>query len=80
MPKTLTLRVDDQTYGVFLRKAQSENRSLSNFIETAVKAHIAESAFTDDLEMAEIRSNKRLLERLKQGSKDVTTKKGTMVG
>ena len=54
MPKTLTIRIDDKTYSAFAKRAKAENRSLANFIETAVKAHIQESAFVDDSEMAEI--------------------------
>ncbi|MBM3288879.1 MAG: ribbon-helix-helix protein, CopG family, partial [Candidatus Hydrogenedentes bacterium] len=37
MPKTVTLRLDDKTYRQFRRLAESDNRPLSNFIETAAK-------------------------------------------
>ncbi len=80
MPKTLTIRIDDETYETFMKVAKAENRSLSNFIETAVKAHIRESTFLDDLEMAEILANEQLVERLKKGSRDAKTKKGALVG
>ena len=40
MPKTVTLRVDDDTYDAFLKRAKDENRSVANFIEHAVKTHI----------------------------------------
>jgi predicted transcriptional regulator len=80
MPKTLTLRIDDKTYKTFMRLARAENRSLANFIETAVKAHIRESAFVDDSEMAEILANEQLVERLKRGSRDARRKKGTLIG
>jgi predicted HicB family RNase H-like nuclease len=49
MAKTLTIRIDNKTYSAFSKHAKAENRSLANFIETAVKAHIEESAFVDDL-------------------------------
>jgi predicted CopG family antitoxin len=80
MPKTLTIRIDEQTYKSFVKRAKAENRSLANFIETAVKEHILDSDFADDFEMAEILANERLVERLKKGSKDATRKKGTMIG
>lgn len=80
MPKTLTLRIDDETYKAFAKRARSENRSLSNFIETAVKEHIRECDFADDSEMAEILANERLVERLKKGSKDAKSRKGTLIG
>jgi hypothetical protein len=80
MPKTVTLRIDDKTYRSFLKRAKVENRSLSNFIETAVKEHIQECDFIDDSEMAEILANEPLVERLKKGSKEAKRKKGTMIG
>ena len=64
MPKTRTLRIDDTTYKTFMKFAKADNRSLANFIETAVKAHIRESAFVDDSEMAEILANEQLVNRL----------------
>ncbi len=80
MPKTLTIRIDDKTYTTFAKRAKAENRSLANFIETAVKAYIQESAFVDDSEMAEILANERLVDRLRQGSKDAKRKKGILIG
>jgi hypothetical protein len=78
MAKTLTIRVDD--YATFVKKARAENRSVANFIETAVQAHIRETEFVDDAEMAEILGNERLRERLRQGSKDAKKKRGTLIG
>jgi hypothetical protein len=80
MAKTLTIRVDEKTYATFVKKARAENRSVANFIETAVQAHIRETEFVDDAEMAEILGNDRLRERLRRGSKDATRKKGTLIG
>lgn len=80
MPKTLTIRVDDQTYTILKKHAQAQNRSISNFIETTVKTQISESAFVDEHEMAELMANEKLVERLKKGSQDAKKKKGTWVG
>jgi predicted transcriptional regulator len=80
MPKTLTLRVDDETYDAFVRRAKAENRSVANFIENAVKTHIEDHDFVDEVEMAEILANDRLVERLKRGSKEARRQKGTLVG
>jgi hypothetical protein len=80
MPKTLTIRVDDKTYDAFVKRAKGENRSVANFIENAVKSHIQEQDFADDVEMAEILANDRLVERLKRGSQEARRKKGTVVG
>jgi predicted transcriptional regulator len=74
MPKTLTMRLDDETYETFARAARAERRSLANLIETAALRHIEESQFVDDAEMAEILSRPDLVNRLKRGSEDA--KKG----
>jgi predicted DNA-binding protein len=78
--KTLTIRVDDETYDAFVKRAKAENRSVANFIENAVKTHIQEHDFVDDVEMAEILANERLVERLKRGSQQARRRKGTLVG
>jgi hypothetical protein len=80
MPKTLTLRVDDDTYDAFLKRAKDENRSVANFIEHAVKTHIQDHDFVDDAEMAEILANDQLVERLKRGSQEARRRKGSLVG
>jgi hypothetical protein len=80
MPKTVTLRIDNETYLTFLKRARAQNRSLANFIETAVKEHILEAEFVDDSEMAEILADDRLVDRLRRGSRDAKRKKGTMIG
>ena len=80
MPKTVTIRITDETYQTFLKRAKAKNRSLSNFIETAVREHIRETDFLDDAEMAEIRADERLVERLRKGSQDARRKKGKMIG
>jgi len=80
VPKTLTIRVDDDTYGAFVKRAKAENRSVANFIENAVKTHIRDHDFVDDLEMAEILANERLMERLKRGAREAKRRKGTLVG
>ncbi len=80
MPKTVTIRVDDDTYRSFVKRAKAENRSLANFIETAVTEHIRECDSADDSEMAELPANTDLIERLQKGSRDAKRKKGTLIG
>ena len=80
MSKTLTIRVDEQTYVMLKNHALAQNRSLSNFIETTVKEHIQESEFLDKEEMSDILTNKKLVERLRRGSHDAEKKKGKLIG
>ena len=79
MPKTITIRLDEQTYERMKCFAQAERRPLSNFIENATLSYIDKMLFADDLEMAEILSNHQLLMRLRKGSKDAKEKKGEFV-
>ena len=79
MSKTVTLRLKDEIYNIFLEMAKAENRSLSNLIETAALNRIREQQFIDDVEMAEILSNQDLLRRFKEGSNEVRNLKGRFV-
>ena len=79
MSKTVTLRLDDETYEVFRAAASAQNRPLSNMIETAALARIREEQFVDDHEMADIRADKKLQVRLKKGSKAAARREGRFV-
>ena len=79
MSKTITLRLKEEVYQVFLEAAQAENRPLSNLIETAALQRIRETQFVDDAEMAEIRGNEKLLARMKKGSRDAKAGKGRRI-
>ena len=79
MGKTLTLRVDQQTYKLFATFAKADNRSISNLIETAAKKHLEECFFVDEAEMELIRRNQSLLKKLRVGSKAAKTRKGRYV-
>jgi len=79
MSKTVTLRIENTLYKKLKEHAESENRSLSNFIETAALKYIEQIELVDEYEMKEIISNADLLERLKIGSSDAINKKGKFV-
>lgn len=79
MAKTITLRLDDDFYKEIAEHAKSENRPISNFIEVATEHYILEQEFTDDLEMAEILANERLIKKLKRGTKQATERKGKFI-
>lgn len=76
MPKTITLRLDDDTYGLFSDFAKYDNRTISNMIETATKKHLEECLFVDRTEMKAIKRDKKLLRKLKKGSLSAKHKKG----
>jgi len=77
--KTITLRLDDLTYNLFRQFALSDNRPLSNMIETAAKKHMEECLFVSDAEMHGIREDKALVQKLKRGSQAAKQRKGRFV-
>lgn len=79
MAKTITLRLDDEVYEELREAAEAERRSISNLIETAALLRIREQQFVDDVEMAEIRANEALVERLQAGSADAAARRGRFV-
>jgi len=79
MPKTITLRLDDDSYNKFSKLATADNRSISNLIETLALKKLNEVLFVDDFEMEEILSNKELLNGLKTGSKQARERKGKFI-
>lgn len=80
MSKTVTLRLKDSFYNLLRRLSKEDNRTLSNFIETATLRYIEEHEFADEYEMAEIRDNQELNESLKRGMKYAKMKKGRFIG
>lgn len=79
MAKTVTLRLDEEVYEELKEAAEAERRALSNLIETAALHRIREQQFVDDAEMAGIRANERLMERLRAGSRQAEEREGRFV-
>ncbi len=79
MSKTVTLRLDDEVYKRFRGLAEHDNRSLSNFIETAALRFIEEHEYVDEFEMGEIKDNASLNRSLKSGLRDAKVKRGRFV-
>jgi predicted transcriptional regulator len=79
MAKTVTIRLDDRIYSLFRKLAEEENRTLSNFIETAALRSIQESESVDEFEMAEIRDDRTLNQSLKRGLADAKHKRGRLI-
>ncbi len=79
MSKTVTLRIERNLYEKIKEHANSENRTLSNFIETATVKYIEQIELVDKYEMEEIVNNADLLERLQKGNIDAKHKRGRFV-
>jgi len=80
MPKTITLRLEDEIYKKFSEAASEEHRSMSNLIETLALKKLDEDMLVDDFEMKEIFSNTKLLKKLEKGHSHAKMRKGNMVG
>ena len=76
MSKTVTLRLNDDVYQRFRAMAESDNRPLSNFIETAVLRYLEREDYVDEFEMEEIRANRSLNASIKRGLVDAKQGRG----
>jgi len=77
MAKTITLRVTDETYEKLMAAAKIERRSLSNLVETLALKKLDEEIFVDQIEMDEILTNAELLKKLRRGTKQAKSRKGS---
>ena len=79
MPKTVTLRLSDETYQKFRAAAEVEKRPLSNLIEILALRKLEEEIFVDRIEMKDILSNPDLTKRLQRGTEEARERKGRFV-
>jgi len=79
MPKTITLRVADDTYNMFKNAAQGEKRSISNYIEFAAVSYLSNRLYVSDEEMKDILKDRQLLSSLKKAEKDIAQGKFRVV-
>ncbi len=68
--KTLTVRVDDDTYNLLKKAADGEKRTISNFIEYATLRYLTSELYVSDEEMDEISQDQKLIQNLKKGMKE----------
>jgi len=67
MSKTITLRISEDNYNLLKAYAKSENRKLSNALETLAMKRLEDELFVDRFEMDGILADRDLLDRLKTG-------------
>ena len=80
MSKTITMRINEESYKLFKMMADRDNRPISNYIETAAKRYIENNFLVDEFEMAEIRDNTEMNKSIKRALYDVKKGKGKIVG
>ena len=79
MSRTVTLRLKDSVYERLCTLAESDNRSLSNYIETAALRYLEQEEHVDEFEMQEIRANQPLNESIARGLQDAKELRGRYV-
>lgn len=77
--KTVTMRVDDDTYDTIKSAADGQKRNISNFLEFATMQYLSSSQYVDDIEMQEILNDKDLLKNFKSGIADLNSGDYTIV-
>ena len=71
MAKTVTVRIDDSTYKRIKSAAESERRTISNFMEYATLSYVENSTFVDNEEMKGISEDKELIATLSKAMGDI---------
>lgn len=79
MAKTITIRIDDELYKNIKNAADSEHRSISNYIENATRSYIFNENFVSDEEMEDILKNKGFITSIKASLDDIEKGKYTIV-
>lgn len=77
--KTLTLRIDDNTYELIKMAAEGQKRNISNFLEFATMQYLTMSQYVDDHEMNEILEDENLISRLEQAEEEINKGEYTVV-
>ena len=80
MAKVVTVRLSETEYRKIAASAKFERRPLSNFMTLMVLKGIEEGDYVDAVEMAQIRSDRRLMTKLREGHRDANQRKGRLVG
>jgi uncharacterized protein (DUF1778 family) len=71
MAKTVTVRIDESTYKRIKSAADSERRTISNFMEYATLSYVENSTFVDNDEMKGISEDKELVATLSKAMGDI---------
>ena len=79
MAKVITLRLSEEEYRIISTAAHADRRPISNFITNKVMEEIGQSYFIDPIEMAQIKSDTKLFEKLKIGHNEARANKGRFV-
>lgn len=77
MPKTITVRIEDNIYDIFKKAADGQKRTISNYLEFATLNYTVNQTIVDDTEMAEILSFEK---DIKKGLSDISAGRYKVIG
>ena len=77
MPKTITVRIEDNVYDMFKKAAEGQKRTISNYIEYATLNYTVSETIVDDIEMLEILTMEK---DIKKGLSDITAGRYKIIG
>jgi predicted CopG family antitoxin len=80
MHKTITVRINDDVYEMFKKAAHGSRRTISNFLEYATLSFLSQDTYVSDHEMKEILKDNELIENLRQGEKEIKSRRFKIVG
>jgi len=80
MQKTITMRINDDVYEMFKKAAHGSRRTISNFLEYATLSFLSQDTYVSDHEMKELLKDNELIESLKQGEKEIRSRRFKIVG
>jgi len=80
MPKTVTLRLEDNIFHLFKLAAEGERRTISNFLEFATLNYLTNEIYVSDDELNEIISDEKLMKNLRKGLNEIKKGKYKIVG
>jgi predicted transcriptional regulator len=77
MPKTITVRIEDNIYNMFKKAADGQKRTISNYLEYATLNYTISETIVDDAEMTEILSYEK---DIKKGLSDISSGRYKIIG
>ena len=77
MPKTITVRIEDNIYDIFKKAADGQKRTISNYLEFATLNYTVNETIVDDTEMAEILAFEK---DIKKGLSDISAGRYKVIG
>ncbi|MFC1617158.1 CopG family transcriptional regulator [Candidatus Margulisiibacteriota bacterium] len=79
MSKTITIRLDEDTYHLLKLAANGEKRTLSNYFEYAALSYTSQENHVSDQEMNEILKDKELINNFLQSKEEIAKGKYKIV-